>query len=59
MIRTASTAALRYSSELLFLRQTRTAPPGWRSRNKRSTGGPDELPLRAVGNAYSLTALIL
>ncbi|HEV2195191.1 MAG TPA: hypothetical protein VGR55_06395 [Candidatus Acidoferrum sp.] len=30
MIRRASTAALRDSSELLFLRQTRTAPPGWR-----------------------------
>lgn len=30
MIRRASTAALRYSSELLFLRQARSAPPGWR-----------------------------
>lgn len=30
MIRRASTAALRDSSELLFPRQTRSAPPGWR-----------------------------
>ena len=30
MIRRASTAALRDSSELLSLRQTRTLPPGWR-----------------------------
>jgi len=32
MIRRASTAALRDSSGLLFLRQTRSAPPGWRFR---------------------------
>lgn len=30
MIRRASTAALRDSSESLSLRQTRTLPPGWR-----------------------------
>ncbi|HKW34012.1 MAG TPA: hypothetical protein VJN92_13465 [Candidatus Acidoferrum sp.] len=34
MIRKASTAALGDSSELLFLRQTRTAPPGWRSKTQ-------------------------
>ena len=34
MIGKASTAALCYSSELFFLRQTRTAPPSWRSKTQ-------------------------
>jgi hypothetical protein len=42
MIRRASTAALRDSSELLFLRQTRTVPPGWRLE----TEGPKEAQMR-------------
>lgn len=32
MIRRASTAALRDSSELFSLRQSRTVPPGWRPK---------------------------
>ena len=40
MIRRASTAALRYSSELLFLLRTRTVPPGWRPKT-----GQQEAPM--------------
>lgn len=42
MIRGASTAALRYSSELFFLEQTRSAPPGWRFE----TAGSQETQMR-------------
>ena len=42
MIRRASTAALRDSSELFFLRQARSAPPGWRP----GTRGPQETQMR-------------
>ena len=58
MIRRASTAALRYSSELLFFWPTRTAPPGWRPKTEGQQEVSYELPLRALGNAYSLTVLI-
>ena len=34
MIRRASTAALSDSSELFFLRQARTVPPGWRQETQ-------------------------
>jgi hypothetical protein len=36
MIRKASTAALRYSSELFSRRQAHSAPPGWRSETVRN-----------------------
>lgn len=42
MIRKASTAALRDSSGLLSVGQTRTVPPGWRPE----TEGPEEAQMR-------------
>ena len=58
MIRRASTAALRYSSELFSHPANADRATRLAAENKGSTGGPDDLSLCALGNAYSLTALI-
>lgn len=55
MIRTASTAALRYSSELFFFSADANRATRLAAQNTGSAGGRYDLPLRNLGNVYSLT----